>query len=77
MLNTIGIILQVIGAAWVVWASYSTRTKFARFSDDVNYQELGSLLNLLRIELRDQFTSQAWGFAFLLAGALCQLIALA
>lgn len=75
MLNAVGIVLQVIGAGWVVHASYKTRMSLARFNTKTTYDEIGSLLDKLRSELADSYGSQGIGFMFLLAGALCQLAA--
>lgn len=73
MLDAAGIVLQVIGAAWVVQASYKTRMSLAGFNTKTTYDELGGLLDKLRSELADSYGSQGIGFMFILAGALCQL----
>lgn len=73
MLNALGIVLQVVGAGVVVWASFRTRMQMARFSEKVTYVEAGGLIDKLRSELADAYSGQAVGFVFILAGAMLQL----
>jgi hypothetical protein len=73
-LEIAAVILQVLGGAYIVYASGMTWSKLTKFSLDVQYNELGPLLNLLRNELGRQFMHQTLGFALIVLGALAQLL---
>ncbi len=75
-LEIAAVLLQLLGAAYIVYASGVTWSKLTKFSTDVRYGELGPLLNLLRNELSSQFMHQTLGFAILVLGAVIQLLTL-
>jgi hypothetical protein len=70
-----GVVLQLLGGAYIVYASGRTWSRLTQFAADVTYNELGPLLNALRNELAGQFMHQTLGFAMLVLGGLAQLVA--
>lgn len=73
----IGIILQLLGAAYLVYQSFSTSKKLSKYRTQVTYDTLGSTIDALAHEVGGQFTQQLVGFVFVLAGSAFQLYAVA
>jgi hypothetical protein len=71
-LAIIGIILQLIGAAFLVMQSFQTSRKLAKYKN-VTLDNFSSIIGELAGELRGQFLQQLIGFAFFLAGSALQL----
>lgn len=73
-LEIAAVLLQALGGAYVVIASGMSWSKLTKFSMDVQYNEVGPLLNLLRNALGSQFMHQTLGIALIVLGALAQLL---
>ncbi len=71
----IGIILQLLGAGYLVAQTWLTSRKLARYQTSVTYNNLGSAIDALAQELGNQFGQQLVGFAFVLIGSGLQLYA--
>ena len=73
----IGVILQLIGAGYLVYQSWRTSRKLAKYKAHVTYDTLGSTIDTLAHELGSQFAQQLVGFLFVVAGSALQLYAAA
>lgn len=71
----IGILLQLIGAAYIVFQSFRTARNLQKYSASVTYDTLSPSIETLTKELGGQFFQQLVGFVFLLLGSLFQLYA--
>ena len=71
----IGICLQLLGSAWLVWAARSTVKKLQHFQVSLTYDRMGDAVGVLAAELKGQFIQQFNGFVLLLAGAGFQIYA--
>jgi len=71
----IGIGLQLLGSAWLVWAAWFTVAKLQDFKGSLTYDKMGDAIGLLADELKGQFIQQFNGFVCLLAGAIFQIYA--
>ena len=71
----IGICLQLLGSAWLVWAARSTVNKLQHFQVSLTYDRMGDAVGVLAAELKGQFIQQFNGFVLLLAGAGFQIYA--
>jgi hypothetical protein len=71
----IGIILQLIGAAYIVVQSFRTTRKLQNYSapGTITYGNVAQVIEALANELSSQFFQQLVGFVFLLAGSAFQL----
>ena len=65
----IGIVLQLVGTAYLVLQSWRTSRHISKFPTEVTYDSLGPKIDALARELRSQFFQQALGFLFVLVGA--------
>jgi threonine/homoserine/homoserine lactone efflux protein len=73
--TVVGIVLQVLGAGFLVWCAWRTSRNLGKFPKEVTYNALGPTIDALTRELRTQFSQQMVGFVFVLAGAGLQLYA--
>ena len=71
----IGIILQFIGAAYIVFQSFRTTRNLKKYSAPVTYGSLSPSIEALAKELSGQFSQQLIGFIFLTLGSSFQLYA--
>lgn len=71
----IGILLQFIGAGFLVYQSWRTSQKLAKYQTQVTWDTLGATIDSLAHELGGQFLQQLIGFLFVLAGSALQLYA--
>lgn len=71
----IGIVLQLFGAAYIVFQSFRTTRNLKSFSTSVTYGSLSPSVEALANELSGQFSQQLIGFVFLLVGSAFQLYA--
>jgi hypothetical protein len=71
----IGIFLQLIGAAYIVYQSFRTTNKLQKYSTPVTYGTLSPTIETLAKELAGQFSQQLVGFLFLLMGSCFQFYA--
>ena len=70
-----GIVLQVLGAGYLVWCAWRTSRNLAKYPKEVTYNAIGPTIDALTRELRTQFFQQMIGFLFVLGGACLQLYA--
>ena len=68
-----GIVVEVIGAGWIVGAAWRGRASLTAIPPDVTYDTLGPAINKLMLLVRTQFVDQLKGFALLAIGLLLQL----
>lgn len=71
--TSIGIILQLLGAAYIVYQSCRTTRNLRKYSAPVTYGTLSPSIEALAKELAGQFAQQLVGFFFLLIGSCFQL----
>ena len=71
----IGICLQLLGSAWLVWAARATVKKVQHFQVSLTYDRMGDAVGVLAAELKGHFIQQYNGFVLLLAGAGFQIYA--
>ncbi|MCS3807158.1 hypothetical protein [Xanthomonas sp. 4461] len=72
-LTVIGIILQLGGAAFLVYQSLRTFRKLGKYDAQVTYDNFSSIIADLAREVGGQFRQQLVGFLFVLAGSALQL----
>jgi hypothetical protein len=68
-----GIVLQLIGSGWLVYAAASTAQKLRNFEASLTYEKLHQTLVLLAGEVAGQFQQQIAGFVCLGVGAGLQI----
>lgn len=73
--TVIGIVLQLFGAAYLIWQAWRTTQKLGRFGAQATYDNFSPMIETLAHEIGEQFTHQLIGFAFLLVGSAFQLYA--
>jgi hypothetical protein len=71
--TVIGIILQVLGALFLVFQSLLTSRKLGKYNAQVTYDNFSSIIADLAREVGGQFRQQLVGFVFVLAGSALQL----
>ena len=71
----IGIIFQLIGAAYIVFQSFRTTRNLRKYSAPPTYASLAPSIEVLAKELSGQFSQQLIGFVFLFIGSGFQLYA--
>jgi hypothetical protein len=71
----IGIILQVLGAAYLVFQSFRSAKKLKKYKDPTTYGSLSPSIETMASELSGQFSQQLIGFIFVLLGSGFQLYA--
>jgi uncharacterized membrane protein len=71
----IGIILQLLGAIYLVIQSYRTTKKLQKFKGPVTYGSLSPSIEAMANELSGQFSQQLIGFFFVFLGSAFQLYA--
>ena len=64
-----GIILQLLGALFLVIQSLRTARKLGAYNTQVTYDNFSSIIADLAREVGGQFRQQLIGFAFVLAGS--------
>ena len=72
-LSLFALILQLLGAAWLVYCSFATEKKLRLHGAVATYDNIGNLVSDLAVELAGQFRQQLRGFAFLVAGSALQV----
>lgn len=72
-LTVIGIILQVLGAAFLVFQALRTSRKLGKYNAQVTYDNFSSIIADLAREVGGQFRQQFVGFLFVLVGSALQL----
>ena len=74
--TVIGIVLQVLGAGYLVVQAWCTSRKLAKYNAQrVTINSLGPTIEALARELGGQFGQQLVGFGFVLVGSGLQLYA--
>jgi len=71
--TVIGIILQVLGALFLVFQSLRTSRKLGKYNAQVTYDNFSSIIADLAREVGGQFRQQLVGFLFVLVGSALQL----
>ena len=72
-----GILLQLLGAAYLVFQSFRTARKLQKYKGPVTYDSLAPSIETLAHEVGGQFSQQLVGFAFVFLGSALQLYAAA
>ena len=65
----VGIILQVLAAAYLLFCSWRASTTLGKYKSEVTYGELGPKIDALGQEIGGQFRHQLIGFLLLLVGS--------
>ena len=73
----LGIVVQLIGAAYLVLQAYLTSRKLASFHAELTFDKFNDTLVGLAREVGDQFKQQLVGFMILGAGSALQLYGVA
>jgi hypothetical protein len=68
----VGIVLQVCGAAYLVYQSRFTAAKLAKYKANVTYDNFASAIDDLAHEVHGQFAQQVRGFIAVVIGSLFQ-----
>lgn len=78
-LNPVGLVLQLLGAGYLVWIAFRGWRVFKRigfaYKTGVAYGQLGTILTELAQAQSTQFQDQLVAFVLLTLGTLAQLIA--
>ena len=75
--TVIGIALQLVGAIYLVFCSWQTSRRFAKYKNSqVTYDNFSLVVENLAHEIGSQFSQQVRGFFFVLLGSAFQLYAL-
>lgn len=72
MATLFGIVLQLVGAGYLVWQARGTAKKLANFRAHLTYDKFNDAVGTLADELGGQFGQQLWGFLFIAAGSALQ-----
>lgn len=73
--TTIGILLQLVGAACLLFFAFGTYKKLSAFRAIVTYDNFSQIIETLACEMGGQYKQQLVGFFFLLVGSAFQLYA--
>ena len=73
--SILGICVQVIGAALLLYQSYRTKRQLANFKTELTYDKFNETLGQLASEVGGQFYQQRQGFIFLVIGSALQAYA--
>jgi CHASE3 domain sensor protein len=68
----VGIILQILGAGYLVWQARFTAIKLAKYKSNITYDNFGTAIDDLAQEINGQFKQQMRGFLLVGAGSLLQ-----
>lgn len=71
--TVIGIVLQVLGALFLVLQSLQTSRKLRKYHAGVTYDNFSAIIADLATEISGQFRQQLVGFVFMLVGSALQL----
>jgi hypothetical protein len=69
----LGMVLQLGGAAYLVYQSRFTATKLAKYKANITYDTFASAVEDLAHEVHGQFAQQVRGFIAVAMGSLLQL----
>lgn len=69
----LGIVLQVLGAAYLVWQARGTASKLAKYKSNITYGNFAEAIDDLAHEIHGQFRQQMLGFLFLTLGSALQV----
>lgn len=73
--TVVGIVLQVMGALYLVWQAHVTSKRLVNFRADLTYEKFSDTLEGLAQEVGGQFKQQLIGFLALAAGSGFQIYA--
>ena len=73
--TVVGIVLQLMGALYLVWQAHLTSKKLVNFRVDLTYKKFNDTLEGLAHEIGGQFNQQLIGFVALAAGSGLQIYA--
>jgi len=71
--TVVGIIIQLLGAAYLVYQSGFTARKLANYKSNVTYDNFASAIDALASEVHGQFGQQLRAFTAIALGSLLQL----
>lgn len=74
-ITIIGILLQLLGAAYLVFQSFRTARKLQKYKGPVTWDSLAPSIETLAHEVGGQFSQQLVGFIFVFLGSAFQLYA--
>lgn len=72
-LGILGIGLEIIGAAFIVWHAYKSRQSLIKI-DPLTFGGVGEMAERTHRIFSEQFKNEYIGFSFLCAGLLMQLV---
>lgn len=68
-----GIVLQVLGAGYLVWQARGTASKLAKYKSNITYGNFADAIADLAHEVHGQFKQQMLGFLLLAFGSALQV----
>jgi CHASE3 domain sensor protein len=68
----VGIILQLLGAGYLVWQARFTAIKLAKYKSNITYDNFATAIDDLAQEINGQFKQQTRGFLLVGAGSVLQ-----
>jgi CHASE3 domain sensor protein len=68
----VGIILQLLGAGYLVWQARFTANKLAKYKSNITYDNFSAAIDDLAHEINGQFKQQMRGFLLVGAGSILQ-----
>lgn len=69
----IGIVTQLMGVGYLVYAAYGTSQKLAKYKANITYDNFSSAIADLAHEVSSQYSQQLKGFLAVAFGSLLQL----
>lgn len=67
-----GVVLQVLGAGYLVWQARGTASKLAKYKSNITYGNFAEAIDDLAHEIHGQFKQQMRGFLLLALGSALQ-----
>jgi hypothetical protein len=67
-----GIVLQVVGAGYLVWQARFTASKLAKYKANITYDNFAAAIDDLAHEVHGQFKQQMHGFLLVAIGSALQ-----
>ena len=67
-----GIILQLLGAGYLVWQARFSANKLTKYKSNITYDNFSSAIDDIAHEISGQFRLQIRGFILVVAGSILQ-----
>jgi hypothetical protein len=71
-LSVLGIAIQLGGAGYLLWTTWSASRRLAAYCSPVRYDTFSTVVESLAKEIAGQFAPQKWGFVALAIGSIFQ-----